>query len=70
MKGDDVISGLLRREEGETIVLADSTGKEISVQKKQVSERRQSDTSLMPENFGELLSPEEFNDLMAFLLSH
>jgi putative heme-binding domain-containing protein len=70
MKDDDVISGLLRREEGETIVLADSTGKEISVQKKLVEERRQSDTSLMPENFGELLSPEEFNDLMAFLLSH
>jgi hypothetical protein len=40
------------------------------VQKKQVAERRQSDTSLMPENFGELLSPDEFNDLLGFLLSH
>jgi putative heme-binding domain-containing protein len=70
MKDNDVVSGLLRREEGETIVLADSTGKEISVQKKQVAERRQSDTSLMPENFGELLSPDEFNDLLGFLLSH
>lgn len=70
MKDDDVISGLLRREEGETIVLADSTGKEISVPKGRVAERRQSDTSLMPENFGELMSAEEFNDLLAFLLSH
>jgi putative heme-binding domain-containing protein len=70
MKDDDVISGLLRREEGETIVLADSTGKEISIQKKQVAERRQSDTSLMPENFGELLSPQELTDLIAYLLSN
>jgi len=69
MKDGDVLSGLLRREEGATIVLADSTGKEINVEKNQVADRRQSDTSLMPENFGELLSPQEFNDLMTFLLS-
>jgi putative heme-binding domain-containing protein len=70
LKDGDVTSGLLRREEGETVVLADSTGKEITIPKKQVAERRQSDTSLMPENFGELLSPEEFNHLLAYLLSH
>ena len=58
-----------RREEGEVLVLAESTGKEISVPKKDVAERRQSETSLMPENFGELLSAEEFNHLMAYLLS-
>jgi putative heme-binding domain-containing protein len=70
LKDGDVTSGLLRREEGETIVLADSTGKEISIPTSQVAERRQSDTSLMPENVGELLSPGEFNDLLAFLLEH
>jgi putative heme-binding domain-containing protein len=69
LKDEDVISGLFRREEGETLVLADSTGKEVRVQKKQVAQRRESDTSLMPENFGELLTGEEFNDLMAYLLS-
>jgi putative heme-binding domain-containing protein len=70
LKDGDVTSGLLRREEGETIVLADSTGKEISIPKSQLAERRQSDTSLMPENFGELLSGAEFNNLLAFLLAH
>jgi hypothetical protein len=50
-------------------VLADSTGKEISLRKKEVTERRESETSLMPENFGELLSEADFNDLMAYLLS-
>jgi len=65
----DVVSGLLRREEAELVVLADSTGKEISVPKKQIQERRQSETSLMPENFGELISVEDFNNLLAYLLS-
>ena len=69
LKDEDVISGLFRREEGATLVLADSTGKEIRVQKNQVAQRKESDTSLMPENFGELLTADEFNDLMAYLLS-
>jgi putative heme-binding domain-containing protein len=69
LKDGDVTSGLFRREEGELVVLAESTGKEISVAKKDVADRRQSDTSLMPENFGELLSAEDFNHLMAYLLS-
>jgi putative heme-binding domain-containing protein len=69
LKNDDVISGLFRREEGATLVLADSTGKEVRVQKNQVAQRKESDTSLMPENFGELLTADEFNDLMAYLLS-
>jgi len=68
-KDGDVASGLFRREEGETIVLAESTGKEISIPKKDVAERRQSETSLMPENFGEIIPDDQFNDLMAFLLS-
>jgi len=69
LKGGDVVSGLLRREETEMVVLADSTGKEVSVPKKQIEERRTSETSLMPENFGEIIPPEDFNNLMAFLLS-
>jgi putative heme-binding domain-containing protein len=69
LKDGDVVSGLFRREEGETIVFAESTGKEITIPKSQVLERRESDMSLMPENVGEILSVEEFNNLMAFLLS-
>ena len=45
------------------------TWKEISVPKANVAERRESGTSLMPENFGELLTQEQFDDLVAFLLS-
>lgn len=69
LKDGDVISGLLRREEGETLVLADSTGKEVVVPKSAVHESRESETSLMPENFGEVIAAEDFNHLLAFLLS-
>jgi putative heme-binding domain-containing protein len=66
---DRVITGLQRREEGEVIVFADATGKEISVPKKQIKERIQSESSLMPDNFGELIQPADFNNLLAFLLT-
>jgi len=55
-----------RREEGELLVLADSTGKEISIPKKDIQARRESETSLMPDNFGEAIPVEEFNHLMRF----
>jgi len=65
----DVVSGLFRREEGEMVVLAEATGKEISIPKKQIKERRETETSLMPENFGDVIPPEDFNHLVAYLLS-
>jgi len=69
LKDGDVVSGLFRREEGELLVLAESTGKEVTVPKATVESRRESETSLMPENFGELLTQEQFNQLMTYLLS-
>jgi putative heme-binding domain-containing protein len=70
LRDGEAMSGLIRREEGESIVLANSAGKEVSVPKKDIIERRNSTTSLMPENFGEVILPPDFNDLMAFLLAH
>ncbi|HEU0010953.1 MAG TPA: c-type cytochrome [Verrucomicrobiae bacterium] len=70
LKDGEVTSGLFRREEGELVVLAESTGKEITVASKDIAERRESETSLMPENFGDMMTTAEFADLMAFLLSN
>jgi putative heme-binding domain-containing protein len=70
LRDGNVESGLFRREEGEAIVLANSAGKEISIPKKDIVERRASTTSLMPENFGEIILAADFDDLMAFLLEH
>jgi putative heme-binding domain-containing protein len=69
LKDGDVESGLLRREEGEMLVIADSTGKEHSIPKSDITERRQSQLSLMPDNFSQAITPKDFNDLIAFLLS-
>ncbi|HEX4646931.1 MAG TPA: HEAT repeat domain-containing protein, partial [Verrucomicrobiae bacterium] len=69
LKNGEVVTGLLRREEGQVLVFADATGKEISVPKKDIESRVESQSSLMPDNFSELIPVEDFNNLMAFLLS-
>ncbi len=69
LKDGDVVTGLPRREEGEILVLADGAGKEIPVPKKDIQSRRESDTSLMPDNMGDVMNPIDFNHLMAYLLS-
>jgi putative heme-binding domain-containing protein len=69
LKDGDVQTGLFRREEGEMLVLADAAGKEISVPKNNVRERRESETSLMPDNFSEVITIEDFNNLIAYLLT-
>jgi len=70
LRDGEAVSGLFRREEGAAIVLANSAGQEVSVPTKDIAERRNSTTSLMPENFGEIIPLPDFNDLMAFLLAH
>jgi hypothetical protein len=65
----DIQTGLQRREEGETVVFADSQGKEFTVPKSKLKKRVESQLSLMPGNFGEVIPPEDFNHLMAYLLA-
>jgi putative heme-binding domain-containing protein len=68
LKNGQERSGLLLKEEGEVLVLADDKGKEVRVPKKQVDEKVVSQQSPMPANFAEL--PEkDFYDLMAYLLT-
>jgi putative heme-binding domain-containing protein len=68
-KDGKVMSGLLRREEGEVIVFADITGKEFSVPKANIKEQRPSRYTLMPDHFGNVLSQKDFNALVKYLLS-
>jgi putative heme-binding domain-containing protein len=64
-----VMSGLFRREEGEVIVFADITGKEFSVPKNNIAEQKPAKYTLMPDHFGQVLSQEEFNKLLKYLLT-
>ncbi|HEX6226372.1 MAG TPA: PVC-type heme-binding CxxCH protein [Chryseolinea sp.] len=69
LKDGKVMSGLFRREEGEVIVFADISGKEFSVSKQNIAEQKVSRYTLMPDHFGNVLSQEEFNALLKYLLS-
>jgi len=64
-----VVSGLLRREEGQQLVLADAQGKEFTVAKSDVEEQQKTPLSLMPANVGETLPADELADLLAYLLT-
>jgi putative heme-binding domain-containing protein len=69
LKDGQVVSGLLLREEGEILVLADSQGKEVRVPKSSVEERQTSPLSPMPANLVDQVPEEDFYRLIAYLLS-
>ena len=63
----EVVTGLPRREAGDLLVFANSAGQEFSIAKSTVKERRDSALSLMPENFGEIVTPQDFYHLLGYL---
>jgi putative heme-binding domain-containing protein len=69
LKNGTIASGLFRREEGTQLVLADLTAQEVRVPIAEIAMRQETETSLMPPTFGDLIPPAELNDLLAFLLS-
>lgn len=69
LKNGTAITGLFRREEGALLVFVDASGKELTVEKSEITQRTESETSLMPEIFADLLPPADFQNLMAYLLS-
>lgn len=68
-KDGKIFAGLIRREEGATLVLADNKGKEFTVPLADVDESVKSTLSLMPADVAEILNEREFLDLLSFLLS-
>ncbi|MEX2173479.1 MAG: PVC-type heme-binding CxxCH protein [Pirellulaceae bacterium] len=64
-----VVSGLFRREEGAQIVLADNQGKEFVVAKDEIDQQQKTPLSLMPANVPEIVPPDEFLDLVGWLLA-
>jgi putative heme-binding domain-containing protein len=70
LNNGQLVSGLLLREEGNVLVLADAQGKEVRVVKSTVEERSTAQLSPMPANLAEQIAEPEFNDLMEYLLRH
>jgi putative heme-binding domain-containing protein len=69
LKDGKVQTGLVLREEGAVLILADELGKEQRIPLSDVEERNQVKLSPMPANVAEKLSEADFIDLMAFLVS-
>ncbi|MEQ9439392.1 MAG: HEAT repeat domain-containing protein [Cyclobacteriaceae bacterium] len=68
-KDGKVMTGLYRREEGAALVFANMSGQEFSVPKSNIAEQEASEYTLMPDHFGEVLSQDDFNALLSYLLS-
>jgi putative heme-binding domain-containing protein len=68
LKDGQTLTGLLLREEGEILVLADAQGKEVRVPKNNVDERSTSQLSPMPANLVDQIVEQDFYHLLAFLL--
>ena len=69
LKDGRVASGLVLREEGDVLVLADAQGKEQRFPKGDIEDRKVSPVSPMPADFAEKMPDAEFYDLIAYLLS-
>jgi putative heme-binding domain-containing protein len=68
LKKGQVVSGLVLREEGAVLILADNQGKEVRVAKDIVEERSTSQQSPMPANLADQIPDAEFYQLLAYLL--
>jgi putative heme-binding domain-containing protein len=64
-----VLTGLVRREEGEVLVVADNKGEELKLPKSDIDEEAKTNLSLMPENVAEIVPEEDFHHLLGYLLS-
>ena len=69
LKSGQIVNGLLLRQDGTVLVLADSAGKEVRVPAGDVEERAVSALSPMPANFAEQIPEEDFYHLLAYLLA-
>ncbi|MEX2188427.1 MAG: PVC-type heme-binding CxxCH protein [Pirellulales bacterium] len=64
-----IVAGLVRREEGETLVLANEKGEEVRINKDEIDEEAKGQLSLMPANVHEIVAEADFYDLLAYLLA-
>jgi putative heme-binding domain-containing protein len=69
LKDGKSVPGLVLREEGEIVVMADDKGKEIRIPKDDIDSRRASLLSPMPANVVDIIPEKDFYDLIAYLLT-
>jgi putative heme-binding domain-containing protein len=68
-KDGTLYAGLQRREEGDALVFADATAQETRIPKPDIASNEESAFSLMPPGLGEVLTEQQLDDLLAYLLA-
>ncbi|MBX7103913.1 MAG: c-type cytochrome [Gemmataceae bacterium] len=63
------LTGLVIRDEGATVTITDSLGKETTVARERIERRTTSLLSAMPANVGEVMNDEEFARLLSYLMT-
>lgn len=66
-KEGQYITGILKKEDASAIELIDSQGRVARVARDRIQQKAPQKKSLMPENFGDILTVDEFHDLLAYL---
>jgi putative heme-binding domain-containing protein len=69
LKDGSVTAGFLKTELGEVKVIADATGKEHRLSKKDITKSEVTPMSLMPPTFGQTMDEAMFIDLLGYLLA-
>jgi putative heme-binding domain-containing protein len=69
LKNGQMVSGLVLREEGEVVIVADAQGKEVRVPRNTIEDRAVSNLSPMPANLAEQMPEADFYHLLAYLLA-
>ncbi|MBI3108143.1 MAG: c-type cytochrome [Candidatus Rokubacteria bacterium] len=68
-KDNRYITGIVRKEDPAQVEVMDSKAEIHKVAKAEIQQRAPQKTSLMPGNFKEILTVEEFHDLLAYVLT-
>ncbi len=64
-----IITGLVRREEGAVMIVANEKGEEIRIPINEIDEQRVSNLSLMPANMGTAVPEQELYEVLAWLIA-
>lgn len=66
-KGGEFIAGVKKAEDDQSVTMADTEGEEQKISKSNIEKMVQQKKSIMPDNSRELLTMDEFHDLLAYL---
>lgn len=69
LKDGRTLTGLVLRQDGNLVVIADNQGKEQKIDKNDIDESKQTNLSPMPATFDTQMKEAELNDLLVYLLS-